>query len=48
MLFVLHVVDLALVGNLILMIIFAGYENFVSKIEAQLKTVKINQVGWVK
>jgi uncharacterized protein (TIGR00645 family) len=34
MLFVLHVVDLALVGNLILMIIFAGYENFVSKIGA--------------
>ena len=32
--FVLHVVDLALVGNLILMIIFAGYENFVSKISA--------------
>ena len=46
MLFVLHVVDLALVGNLILMIIFAGYENFVSKIE----TVdgEDNQVGWVK
>ena len=34
MLFVLHVVDLALVGNLILMIILAGYENFVSKISA--------------
>mgnify|MGYP000004621515 FL=1 len=34
MLFVLHVVDLALLGNLILMIIFAGYENFVSKISA--------------
>ena len=34
MLFVLHVVDLALVGNLVLMIIFAGYENFVSKISA--------------
>ena len=34
MLFVLNVVDLALVGNLILMIIFAGYENFVSKISA--------------
>lgn len=32
MLFVLHIVDLALVGNLILMIIFAGYENFVSRI----------------
>ena len=32
LLFVLHVVDLALIGNLVLMIIFAGYENFVSKI----------------
>ena len=33
LLFVLHITDLALVGNLILMIIFAGYENFVSKID---------------
>ena len=32
MLFVLHIVDLALIGNLVLMIIFAGYENFVSRI----------------
>lgn len=32
MMFLLHIVDFALVGNLILMIIFAGYENFVSKI----------------
>ena len=32
MLFVLHIVDLALISNLVLMIIFAGYENFVSKI----------------
>ena len=32
LLFVLHIVDLALIGNLVLMIIFAGYENFVSKI----------------
>ena len=32
--FVLHVLDLALVGNLVLMIIFAGYENFVSKIDS--------------
>ena len=30
---VLHIVDLALIGNLVLMIIFAGYENFVSKID---------------
>ncbi|MDA9008781.1 TIGR00645 family protein [Alphaproteobacteria bacterium] len=33
LLLVLHLVDLALIGNLVLMIIFAGYENFVSRIE---------------
>ena len=33
LLFVLHIVDLALIGNLVLMILFAGYENFVSKID---------------
>ena len=32
-LFVLHITDMALLGNLVLMIIFAGYENFVSKID---------------
>ena len=51
MLFVLHVVDLALVGNLILMIIFAGYENFVSKISAaensEDKPSWIRGLGWV-
>jgi uncharacterized protein (TIGR00645 family) len=31
---VLELVDVVLVGNLLLMIIFSGYENFVSKIEA--------------
>ena len=34
LLFELHIVDLALIGNLVLMILFAGYENFVSKIGA--------------
>ena len=34
LLFVLHILDLALIGNLVLMILFAGYENFVSKIGA--------------
>ena len=33
LLFVLHITDMALIGNLVLMIIFAGYENFVSKID---------------
>ncbi|HTH98503.1 MAG TPA: TIGR00645 family protein [Stellaceae bacterium] len=30
--FVLSLIDLALLGNLVLMIIFVGYENFVSKL----------------
>ena len=34
LLFVLHIIDMALIGNLVLMILFAGYENFVSKIDA--------------
>ena len=33
LMFVLQLVDMALIGNLVLMIIFAGYENFVSKID---------------
>ena len=46
--FVLHVLDLALVGNLVLMIIFAGYENFVSKIEsARLSEDKPSWMGKV-
>ena len=32
MLFILHIIDLALVANLTLMIIFSGHENFVSRI----------------
>ena len=48
MLFLLHIVDLALVGNLILMIIFAGYENFVSKISvADASEDKPNWMGKV-
>ena len=31
--FVLHIVDLALIGNLVLIVLFSGYENFVSKID---------------
>ncbi|HUT51400.1 MAG TPA: TIGR00645 family protein [Alphaproteobacteria bacterium] len=30
---ILSLVDIALVGNLVLMVVFAGYENFVSKID---------------
>jgi uncharacterized protein (TIGR00645 family) len=32
---VLSLVDLSLAGNLLLMVIFSGYENFVSKIDVQ-------------
>ena len=28
--FVLHIVDLALIGNLLLIVLFSGYENFVN------------------
>ena len=48
MLYVLHVVDLALIANLVLMIIFAGYENFVSKISvAQQSEDKPSWMGKV-
>ncbi len=30
-----ELVDLSLVGNLLLMVVFAGYENFVSKIDVK-------------
>lgn len=36
---VLELVDVVLVGNLLMMIIFSGYENFVSKIEVAQKHV---------
>ena len=32
-LFTLNLIDLSLAGNLLLMVIFSGYENFVSKID---------------
>ncbi len=48
MLYILHIVDLALVGNLVLMIIFAGYENFVSRISvADSSEDKPNWMGKV-
>ena len=45
--FVLHIVDLALVGNLVLMVIFAGYENFVSKINVNNHEDKPDWMGTV-
>ena len=32
-LFILNLIDLSLAGNLLLMVIFSGYENFISKID---------------
>jgi|TARA_B110000977_G_C10978461_1_gene455151 uncharacterized protein (TIGR00645 family) len=50
MLYILHIVDLALIANLVLMIIFAGYENFVSKIgvanDSEDKPSWMGQVGF--
>jgi uncharacterized protein (TIGR00645 family) len=50
MLYVLHIVDLALIANLVLMIIFAGYENFVSRIgvadDSEDKPSWMGQVGF--
>jgi uncharacterized protein (TIGR00645 family) len=41
---VLTLIDLSLMGNLVLMVMFAGYENFVSKFDAAEH--RINLVGW--
>ncbi len=35
----LSLLDLALLGNLVLIVVFAGYENFVSKIESAENSV---------
>ena len=40
----LTLVDLALVGNLLLMVVFAGYENFVSKIDV---SNHVDRPGWM-
>lgn len=40
----LTLVDLVLVGNLLVMVILAGYENFVSRIEVAQKD---NQLAWL-
>jgi uncharacterized protein (TIGR00645 family) len=46
--FVLHIVDLALIGNLLLIVLFSGYENFVSKIDiAQQSKDKPSWMGKV-
>ena len=41
----LALLDLTLLGNLILMVIFAGYENFVSRIDAALECFSRSWIG---
>lgn len=42
--FVLSLVDMALLGNLLLMVTFVGYENFVSKLHAE---EHVDRPGWM-
>lgn len=42
----LALVDITLVGNLLIMVIFSGYENFVSRIDTA--DSEDRQSGWVK
>ena len=44
-LLVLSLVDLALVGGLLVMVMFSGYENFVSRIELQEGVDKLSWLG---
>lgn len=44
---VLTLVDLSLVGNLVLMVVFAGYENFVSKLGLESEPDKPQWLGKV-
>ena len=47
LLFVLTLIDLSLTGNLLLMVIFAGYENFVSRIDVGENAHRPNWMGTV-
>jgi uncharacterized protein (TIGR00645 family) len=42
---VLSLIDLALVGGLLVMVMFSGYENFVSSIDLSEKTDKLSWLG---
>ena len=42
---VLSMVDMALVGGLLVMVMFSGYENFVSRIDASEETEKLSWLG---
>ena len=42
---ILSLIDMSLVGSLIVMVMFSGYENFVSKIDLDEGTEKLNWLG---
>jgi uncharacterized protein (TIGR00645 family) len=42
---VLSLIDMALVGGLIVMVMFSGYENFVSQLDVAENTEKLNWLG---
>ncbi len=42
---VLSMVDMALVGGLLVMVMFSGYENFVSRIDVSEETEKLSWLG---
>ncbi len=44
---VLSLIDIALVGGLIVMVMFSGYENFVSRLDIDEKAEKLNWLGKV-
>ena len=43
----LGLIDLALVGNLLIMVILSGYENFISRIDQSAQTEKLTWLGKV-
>ncbi|MEI8064931.1 MAG: TIGR00645 family protein [Pseudomonadota bacterium] len=47
LLFILSLVDISLAGNLLIIVIFSGYENFVSKIDVQNHEDKPDWMGHV-
>ncbi|WP_230413434.1 TIGR00645 family protein [Zooshikella ganghwensis] len=42
---ILSLIDMALVGGLLVMVMFSGYENFVSKLDIKEGTEKLNWLG---
>ena len=42
---ILSLIDLALVGGLLVMVMFSGYENFISAIDLDAKTDKLSWLG---